>query len=253
MFSKATKQDPGNFRMRANLARTLHQSGNQQQAIVEMQQAADRSNNDPKMLVELGEMYLQSGQWLPAKRQAELAIEAHPRYAPGWFLLGKTVAAKGQHEDALAIYHKALGLMGLMGLDANVPEIQLAIVETYRQLDMPLRALSSIEQFLDQHPMHEQPESAVITKSLVLMDLKQVTPAIELLQTASQRESASSSVFIRLGQAQLMAGQQSQARMTLSRGKQAFPQDQVFDELIAQLTSDRQRVAAVGTSSTEVR
>ena len=39
-----------------------------------MHRAVELAGNEPKLIVELGEMYLAAGQWLPAKRQSELAL-----------------------------------------------------------------------------------------------------------------------------------------------------------------------------------
>lgn len=238
-FSRAAEQDPTDDAVRANLARTLRRSGDTQQAIAEMQQAVNLSHRDPKMLVELGEMYLEAGQWIPARRQVELALQSNHRSAAAWVLSGKTHKAKGDYHKALADFQRALGF------DSETPEVHLQIIDTYQKMGQPLRALSTAEQFLNKYPADDQPEPAVIAKSIALIELDQLTPAIEILQTASQNANASGEVFVRLGQAQLLAGQVSQARLTLNRGKQAFPDIALFDQLIGQLTSVEQRVASV--------
>jgi tetratricopeptide (TPR) repeat protein len=238
-FSRAAEQNPNDDSVRANLARTLHRTGETQQAIAEMQQAVNLSNRDPRMLVELGEMYLEAGQWIPARRQVELALQANPRSAAAWVLSGKTAKAKGDYSQALADFQRGLGF------DSEMSEVHMQIIDTYQKMGQPFRALSTAEQFLSQHPADDQPEPAVIAKSVALIELDQLTPAIEILQTASQKDKASGEVFVRLSQAQLLAGQVSQARLTLNRGKQAFPDVAAFDQLIGQLTNVEQRVASV--------
>ena len=242
LLSRATEQDPSDFRSRANLARSLHQSGDQQQAIIQMQQAADQSSHDPRMLIELGEMYLEAGQWLPAKRQVELALEMNRRFAPAWVLSGKTSIAKGNYEQGLADFQKALGY------DPELQSAQMLIVETYQKMGQPLRALSAVEQVLNRHPFDEQPEDAIIAKSVALLQLEQVASAIDVLTTASQHANASEEIYVRLGQAQLMAGRLSQAQATLGRGRQAFPNSLVFTQLINELQSAEHRVASAQTS-----
>ena len=239
LFSRATEQDPSDFRARANLARTLNQSGDHQQAIFEMQQAVDHSNNDPKMLVELGQMYLDAGQWIPSRRQVELALDANPRFAEAWELKGKTEKSKGNYVQALADFQRALGYT------PDLPSVQLEIVDTYQRMGEPLRALSAVEQILSKYPASEQPESAILAKSMALIKLKHLNSAIELLETTSQRDNASSAIFVRLGQAQMIAGNMPQARQTIKRGKQAFPNSLVFDQMAGQISTAQERVATL--------
>ena len=240
LFSRAAQQNPNDASVRENLALTLHENGETQQAILQMQHAVDLSNNDPRMLVQLGELYLDAGQWIPARRQVELALERDHRYAPAWVLSGKTEKAKSNFEQALADFQRAIGL------DSDLPQIEMQIVDTYQQMGQPHRALSAAEQILSKHASDDQPEAAVLAKSVALIALKQFNPAIDILQTASEKERASSDVFVRLGQAQLLAGQASQARLTLNRGKQVYPNLAVFDELVTDLQSAKSRVASTG-------
>ena len=239
LFSRATIENPADQTAHINLARTLQRENDLQPAIKHLQQGLELSGNrDPKLMVELGELYLQAGQWLPAKRQAELVLELDPRFAPAWALQGRTNLAKGDLDLALADFQRAAGI------DHNLPGIQLTIVQTYQRMNQPLRALSAVEQLLSQYPPDQQPESALVAKSMALMELKQVSPAIELLQAASEREDVSSEVYLRLSQAQLFAGQASQARLTLNRAKLAFPGQTQFDSLLADLHSDAEHVAS---------
>ncbi len=238
-FTRAAEHNPDDQLIQANLARAVNREGDPAKAIHHMVRAVELSGNEPRLVVELGELYLQAGQWLPARRQAELALELDRRFAPAWGLKGKTSLAKGQLDEALAEFQRAVGL------DSSLADIQLAIVETYQQKQEPLRALSAVEQFLNQFPRDQQPEPAVIAKSIALMQLDHTGAAIDVLKVASQRNGASSEVFLRLSQAQLKAGQTSQARLTLNQARENFPQQPVFDSLLAELQTEPARVAAV--------
>ncbi len=237
-LARAAQQDPNDASVRENLARTLHQSGDTREAIVQMQHAVDLSNGDPRLQVELGEMYLEQGQWLPARRQVELAMKTNHRFAPAWVLSGKTEKAKGNYDNALADFQRAIGIA------PETADAEIEIIDTYQRMGKPLRALSAVEQMLSKYPSDEYPEPAVLAKSLALLEMKQIRPAIDVLQTASLKEKATSEVFVRLGQAQLLDGQVSQARLTLNRGKESFPNLTVFDELVNDLQSAEQRVAS---------
>lgn len=217
LFTRATEQRPDDFRARANLARTLHQSNETSEAITQMQQAVEQSGNDPAMLVELGEMYLATGQLGPANRQAQAALREQNRLASAWYLKGKVSRAKGDLNQALAELQKAAGLA------PNLLPLQMDIAETYRMTGEPLKALVSLENLLAKHPADSQPEAAVTGKADLLMELKQYPSAIAMLQRASQQQNVTEPVMIRLGQAQLLAGQFSQARSTIARTKSMFP------------------------------
>ena len=238
LLSRAVEHNPNDASARENLARTLQKSGETQQAIVQMQYAVELSNGDPRLLVELGEMYLSVGQLLHACEQAELALDADHRNAAAWALMGKTKKAKRQYPEALADFQHALGIA------PDLPGVQMQIVDTYHKNGQPHRALSAVEQILIKYPADELPEQAVLAKSVALIDLDHLRPAIDLLQTASEKEHVSSEVFVRLGQAQLLANQPSDARATLIRGQQVFPNLVVFDQLVAELQSAEQRVAS---------
>lgn len=238
LFTRAAEQNPTDYRVHANLARTLHQSGDQQQAILKMQEAVELSHNDTRLLVELGEMYLEAQQWLPARRQVDLALAANHHFAPAWVLRGKTEKAKGNYENALADFQRALGYA------PDMNEVQLEIIETYQRLEQPLKVLSAVEQLLSKLPADAQPERAILAKSSALIAMNQLAPSIDILQVASRRPSASSEIFIQLSKAELLAGQPSQARLTLNRGKQNFPDLPIFDRLSAELQAGQKRVAA---------
>jgi len=239
-FSRAADENPRDPVARANLARTELQSGNTTSAIAHMQTASNLAVGDPRLMVELGEMYLADGQLLAARHQAELALSANHRFAPAWKLNGLTNLAQHDYEAALADFQRAAGI------DGNLPGLQLSIIETYQRLGQPLRTLSAAEQLLSQYPPDQQPEPALLAKSLALMELKQVSPAIDILQMASDRDGASEQVYLRLSQAQLLAGQPSAARLTLTRAKIAFPEQTQFDVLLSQLQSGPAHVAASG-------
>lgn len=241
-FSQAVKLNPQDPQIQVHLAQAYLQKGDIKSAISNLEQAVSKSElrgGDPTINVALGELYLSNGQWLPAVRQAELALNRNGKLAEAWALKGKTEYAKGNMSAALAHFHRAIGYQPKM------PDVQLQIAETYQKMNQPLRALSTVEQLLSQYPPERQPERAMLVKGVALMSIQHVASAIDVLQVASQRENATSEVFVRLGQAQLLAGQTSQARMTLNRAKQLFPDENEIGELVTDLQSVSQDVATV--------
>lgn len=234
LFSRASEQNPTDYRIRANLAKTLYQSGDPEQAIAEMKRAVALSSNDPKLLITLGQMYADLGALDLAQEQVDLALAPNHRFAPAWELKGKISKSKGDYQNALANFQKALGYA------PDVVSVQLEIVDTYQRMGEPLRALSAVEQVLQRNPIDKQLESTIVAKSDALIELKQFRPAIDLLQSASRRPEATSELFVRLGHAQLLAGDSAGARATVNRGQQVFPQLPVFHELAQSLLPETQ-------------
>ena len=228
LLIQATKVDPTDFRMRANLARTLYRSGDRREAITQMRHAVTQSKGDPELRVELGQMYLESGQWESARREAELTLETNHQFGPGWYLMGQTERARQDHSQALASFQRAVSF----GLEN--PDVQMAIFELYREMGQPHRALSTIEQLLSHYSSYEFPENAVLAKSEILVELNQLEPAIELLQVAVQKENASSMAYLQLANTLSRSGKSSQARLTLKEGKRLFPDQPEFDAMIQQ-------------------
>lgn len=229
-FTRAAAENPEDQLARINLARALRQEGDLSAAIEQMQQGLELSGNrDPLLITELGEMHLQAGRWLPAQQHAETAIELNHRCAPAWALQGKLHQAKGESEDALTAFQRAVSL------DPNLTDVQLEIASVYQSTNQPLRALSAIEKVLHRFPLDQQPELALLAKGEVLMQLQQFNTALDVLQIASERTKPSREVFLRLAQAQIIRDEISQARTTLNRGLELFPQDAEYSDLLARL------------------
>ncbi len=225
LFSRASEQNPTDYRIRANLAKTLFQSGDREHAIAEMNRAVELSNEDPKLLTTLGQMYVDIGALDLAQQQVARALAPDHRYAPAWELKGKISKAKGNYHHALTDFQKSLGYA------PDVTSVELEIADTYQRMGEPLRALSAVEQVLQKNPIEKQLESTIVAKSAALIELKQLRPAIDLLESASQRPNASSELLLRLGQVQLLAGDSAGVQATAIRGQQAFPHLPVFQEM----------------------
>ena len=236
-LSRRTRAKQTDSDEQIRLARLEQGRGNNQTAMLHLQKAKEASPKSPLLLVEIGELHLASGHWLAANRHVDLAMHQDPHFAPAWHLKGKTELAKGDLSQALADFQRAASI------DPDSENYQLSIVETYQRMNQPLRSLSAVEQLLSKYPLVEQPESAVIAKSIALMQLEQNNQAVAILAEASQRPNASSDVFLRLGQAQLQSGQVSQARLTFRRAKTQFPDKAQFDSLLSELPTAESRVA----------
>ncbi len=227
-FSKSKNEMPGDPRSLAKLARSEFQQGNVERSISIMERTVEQFD-DPALRCELGEIYLKSGRWITANQHAEKAIEKDRHLAAAWNLKGKLAAAKGEHQRALQLFQRSLAY------DTESDDIQMLIAQTYMKLEQPMRALSATETLLNRHPPNRQPESAIIAKSDALLAMQQHPAAIDVLEIASNRPDCSKQIFFQLGKAQLHAGQQSQARLTLAKGQQRFPDEALFTQLAGSL------------------
>ncbi|MEM9942200.1 MAG: tetratricopeptide repeat protein [Planctomycetota bacterium] len=229
-FLKAANEDPGDFRMRANLARTFRQSGDLAEAIEQMSQAVELSRGDLELRIELGEMYLESGNWLTARRQAEIALDARQNFGPAWLLLGKTDKSAGDHASALANYQRAIG-HGFSDSD-----VQMELVDVYQKMNQPFRALSTIEQMLSRYSGYDIPQEVLVSKSDILVQLNQLEPAIEILEQVVETDG-NEQAYLKLAQALSLAGKDSQARLTLNEAKRLFPSNSDFDNQARSVSS----------------
>jgi tetratricopeptide (TPR) repeat protein len=237
-FSRAAAENPQNALARINLARALRQENNLTGAIEEMQKGIElAASRDPKLITELGEMQLDAGHWLEANGQAERALQMDYRCASAWALKARVHQVKGENDIALANFQRAASL------DPEFAGVQLAIAEIYSENGEPLRALSAIEKLLQKHPLDQQSEKVLLAKGEVLTDLQQWNAAIEVLQSACDRSNSSSLAFLQLANVQMLAGQISQARHTLQRGRDLHPEIPLFVEQLAALPIDSERVA----------
>ena len=241
-FTRAMDHNPEDTRIQAHLAETLAEQGEHHAAISHLENAIQRSQKpDPQAHVQLGELYFANGQWIPARRQADLAIQADRKYAEAWLLKGKTEFAKGNWNRALTDFQRALSYQ------PKNEVIHLKIVDTYQRMGQPMRALATVEELLCRFPADQQPEQALLAKSFALMEMGHHQAAIRVLVDVSSRSDVSPDVFVHLGKAQLLAGQVSQARMTLNRAQQLFPNEKGLDVLIADLQPARRDVASLGS------
>ena len=231
-FSKASSQLPHDHEIVANVARTHFQEGEIQMAIKVMRQAVEIKRDNPALIVELGEFYLADGQHDEAQRAVEKSLEQNHRLASAWLLKGKIHAAKGEYQAALSDFQKSLGI------DGSSQDARLQIVQTYRTIGDPLRALSAVEQLLEEFPVDRQPEPALIEKSAALVQLKQHESAIEVLTQAVGRSDISSDVFTALAQIQVLAGKKSKARQTLVLANERFPNQPQITQFMSEISAD---------------
>ena len=133
-----------------------------------------------------------------------------------------------------------------MGIDSSREDTQLQIVETYRNIGDPLRALSAVEQLLEKYPLDRQPESAIIEKSAALVQLGQHSAATEILRMAAGRSDVSSEIFTALAKSQILSQDKKMAWQTLVEANKRFPNDAKVTQIMSDIQSaDPPKVASL--------
>ena len=247
-FARASNELPNDSRIVANLARAHYQQGEFQQATQVMTRAVELAGGADEMEVELGEYHLRIGQADVAMQLADQVLKANHKSTGAWLLRGRSRGVGGDWSGALSDYQRALGIANM---ESEQEEIQLEIVEAYRRLNQPLRALSAVEQVLHKYPVDRHPESALLAKSEALVQLKQLDPAIEILQVAAKRKDISSAAWTMLADVQVRAGRLDQARRTLASAQEKYPGDSRVATFVSELGSQEPRVA-LSESTTSV-
>ena len=237
-LNRAMDHNPEDPRIKMQLAETLREKGDYSEAISLLEKGIAQSTCSGACAhVLLGELYLEQGRWIPARQHAELALKIDRKHADAWVLRGMTEFAKGSMDAATTNFQRALSY------DPGNEIVHMKLAEIYERTNQPMRALATVEELLRRYPETEQPERLIILKSSALLAMEHHQSAIRVLQVASQNPDASSEVFIRLGRAQLLTGQTSQARTTLNRAKQLFPGEKELDSLVADLQLENNDVA----------
>ncbi|MCH2177949.1 MAG: tetratricopeptide repeat protein [Mariniblastus sp.] len=238
---RAINNAPEDRRIREQLADICIKNGEYTEAIVELAQAVDLSSNDPELRVKLGNAYLSVGKLIPATREAELALKSNRQLATAWELCGRTHWARGELTEALADFQRALSIA------PRLKGVQIQAAQIHRQMRQPKRALSGVEQLLSRYPVGQEPQDALLFRGVVLMDLEQYESAMEKLEVAASRKDATSETFVQLSRAQVLAGQPSLARSTLTRAVERYPAESKLASLLNELRkNDDDHVAAVG-------
>ena len=119
LLAKAAESRPADPILREHLAENYLQQGKTSEAIAELLKASEISQQDASILVKIGNLYLASGQQIPAQQYARKALATDRQLHTAWVLNAETKIAKGNLTDALNDYQRALSLKN------NSPEIQL--------------------------------------------------------------------------------------------------------------------------------
>ena len=139
-FERALAVSDSDDRAHRGIAEVYWKRGRRISAIEHMERAVELSAGDPRLVGRLGEMYLENSQFVEAERQSKIALASQRDSAEIWTLRGNCLHEKGQHEEALAAYHRALALQ------PDFVEAKLQVAELYLNTDQYDRILATLDQ-----------------------------------------------------------------------------------------------------------
>lgn len=238
LFAEAVRTSPVDERARWRYAETLWRRGAQKEALEQMEEAVRLSGNDPKLLVELGEMHLASGDLPRAARRAEQAVASDSRSPAAWALRGDVLRWAGNQQEALAAYHRALNYQ------EHFPHVQLAAAEIYGESGRPQRALATLEHLEGQFPPGQEPAEVQFAKGLALKSLGRFDEAAESLAAAARHGEPTADLLVHLSEAHLLAGDPGSAGLAINEALSREPNHPAGRELQGQIESRRQQMAA---------
>lgn len=231
LFAAAIKTCPVDERARRNYADLLWKRGEYGQAVKQMEEAVRLSGGDAGLLVQLGQMQLARGEHEAARQSAERAVAADRQRAAAWALLGDTQRVALDLDRALASYHRALSL------EEFQPNVQEAVAELYHQQNKPQRALATLSALADRYGPGQVPTRVLVKQGVTLKQLNRYDDAAEMLSTAIAQSGNQPDIQVlyELADAQVRAGEQANAVLTLRAALQQAPQHYPSQQLLLTL------------------
>lgn len=240
LLAQAIESRPGDPILREHLASNYLKQGKTVEAVDQLMQASQMSGNDNEaILVRIGQIYLENGQWILAEQFAKQALSTNRQLADAWVLQADVEYAKGNLSDALLDFQRALSL------NPDNPNVQMKVAEIHRLSGRNLRAYSTIEQMLSQLPPDQQPEQALLLASRILVDMQQPAQAIEKLRIVTSRSNACAECYLVMASAQKVLGRTLDAQATLVAAAEKFPKNSTISNELQNLDRSDERIASL--------
>jgi tetratricopeptide (TPR) repeat protein len=216
-FAQAVDVCPVDERVQARYADALWHRGTRKEALEHLQEAVRLSGGEPELVVRLGEMYLATGDLQEASKLADRVILSGRQLASAYRLRGDVRERQGKSDDALADYHRALGMQ------PQYPEVHLAIAAVYYRQDRPQRALSTLQALAGSYTSGEEPVELLYWQGLACKALGRPEQAVMHLSHAEERGLQTADLLYNLAEARQLAGDPAAAQLTLQRALELEP------------------------------
>lgn len=208
LLAQAVKVFPQDAEARHHYAEALWQRQQHVAALEQIDKALNLSPDDPAILLQAAQMRIAMGEASQAGKLIDRAIAADPGNFAVWALRGRLRHQAGELREALADYHRALGLK------PDDRQSLLEVAEVYRQLNRPRRALATLQTLSETYPPGDESPQVLYLTGLAYSALGRYIDAIDALNQARTRGQPTPDLLYSLADAQFKAGQPGDARRT---------------------------------------
>lgn len=201
-------------------AELLRRRGEPEQALVQLEAALVLAPQDAALVRRRAELLLALGRLSEARAAAERALDMEPRSVEAWVLLGRVYEQANQPQQAVACWHRALGL---------VPEhrgVLAAMANLYWRQREPRRSLSYLYALLHTYAPKEEPAELHFQIGQCYAALQRPLEASESFALAHERGLMKAELFAALAEAHLEAGRPAQAKWAAKQALALDPADQ---------------------------
>lgn len=208
LLAQAVKIFPQDAEARHHYAEALWQRHERSAALEQIEKAIHLAPDDPNILLQAAQMHIAMGQPVAAGKLIDRAIGADPDNAAVWALRGRSRFQSGEFREALADYHRALGLR------PDDRHSLLEVAEVYRRLNRPQRALAALQTLSETYPPGEETPQVLYLTGLAYSATGRYVDAIDAFNQARSRERPTPDLLYWLADAQFKAGQPNEAQRT---------------------------------------
>ena len=203
-----------------------------------METALKFSGEDPKVMVRLGEMYLEKGNFTQSEHCADRAISTDHMLPSAWALKGRASFHAGELDAALAGFHRALSLQ------KQFPSVQVEIAQIYRMQQRPRRALATLDVLCRSYGKQDIPQDVLYLHGLALKDIGRYEDSVNWLAQAVKQGEPSAKLLFELSESHWLAGNPANARLSLQEALSRTPDHHPSRQLLARIEDDRQGLTA---------
>jgi tetratricopeptide (TPR) repeat protein len=211
LLAKAVRSCPTDHDARRYYAETLWLRSARPEAVAQMEEACRLDPEDTGQRVRLAEMHLAMGHLAPARQNAELAIRQDPKLASAWAVRGRVMRAQGDLRQALADFHRSLGLV------ADDRQILFEVADIYQRLGQPERSLESLQSLADTYSPGEESPQVLCLLGRAYVGLGRYEDAVASFTAAVNRDRPTADVLCSLAEAQRLAKRPREAVVTLQQ------------------------------------
>jgi tetratricopeptide (TPR) repeat protein len=229
LLRQALAASPDDAQSRRYLAEALWHRGAADEALTQIEAAADNPTSDAATAVRAGEFRFARRSWDLALARAEQAIRLDPELPQAWALRGRAFWRMNQPERALADFHHALALT------PNDRQLLLDVAVLYRQIGQPARALTTIHLLVETYPPGDVPQQALYLEGVTLQALGRNQQAIESMLAASRRDPPNAEILFQLAQLYAATGDDHAAAAAARQALAVDPVHAGGQQLLQQL------------------